>query len=197
MTAVYQESKYEIETSDYRCHACSREIACEAAYFSAVFFEAEQFRRKNSCLECWKPAPDADGSPVYAFWRTRRPPLPADKPKRMHFDTELILEFFRRLDETAPTGDGNVLAGASRSGAAGLHPPSSLRAEIRFVLALLLIRKKVLVLESTAERDGCEFLKVSLKRGPKGTHWIKNPNLDAAQLEKVKVKIGELLEMQL
>ena len=61
----------------------------------------------------------------------------------------------------------------------------------------LLIRKKVLNLVSSVEREACEWLRVNEKKEPKRSYWIKNPNLNASQLEGVKGKIGELLQMRI
>ena len=68
---------------------------------------------------------------------------------------------------------------------------------MRFVLALLLLRKKVLVYASSAQRDGEEWLKMGEKKEPGRHHWVKNPNLKDSQLEKLKDRIGELLNMKL
>ena len=91
MTAVEQQSKYEIAGSDYRCQPCGAEIPCEAAYYSAVVLRAEGFQRLNFCGGCWSGQAEAKRAEVYAFWRTRRPPQPTAKPKRMRFDTEELV----------------------------------------------------------------------------------------------------------
>jgi hypothetical protein len=177
MTLAYNEPKYQIEAPDFRCQGCEKEIACEASYFSAVSFEAEAFRRRNYCAACWKP--EIEG--VFAFWRTRRPALPTDRPKRIRLDTVLIFEFFRRLGDE-PSGEG---------------PTAEERDQIRFVLSLLLIRKKVLLFGSSYQENGGEVLKLTEKADATHVHWVKNPELNDAQLERVKDRIGELLQMQL
>ncbi len=180
MTLAYNEPRYQIEAPDFRCQACEKEIPCEASYFSAVSFQEEAFRRRNYCGSCWKPeggGPDG----VFAFWRARRPPVPSDQPRRIRFDTGVIFEFFRRLGEDgSPEG-----------------PSKEERDELRFVLALLLVRKKALVFGSSYQMDGGECLKLTEKEDPSRVHWVRNPELSDAQLERVKVKIGELLQMQL
>ncbi|MBI4604024.1 MAG: hypothetical protein HY721_18870 [Planctomycetes bacterium] len=182
MTLAPGEPKYSIDAPDFRCQACSKEIPCETAYLSAVSYEAEGFRRRSYCVACWKP----DDPGVFAFWRARRPPLPADKPKRARLDTVLLLDFFRRLGaEAGPEG-----------------PAPEEREELSFVISLLLVRKKVLRFENAYPREGVEWLKLVEKpppeaSGPPREHWVKNPEMSDAQLERVKVRIGELLQMQL
>lgn len=266
MSTAFQAQKYEIEGSAYRCRHCHAEIPCEAQYFSAVFFQSDQFQRLDYCLTCWEqrayllqPLPELtdadsaleaattateDGGPrdaseasahespeeeaqsssgakaaseadsqtpaeaglgePFAFWRARRPPEPDAQPKKMRFDVEMVFAFFRNLarggarqeGEESPSGVGGQEGRPLREGATTqLHGREA--GDIRFVFALLLIRKKVLELVSTAEKDGREWLKIRERKDPDRTYWVANPNLDQTQLERVKDRIGELLHMQL
>ena len=249
MATTFHAPKYEIDRSLYLCHKCEGEIPCETAYYSAVFFGAESFVRRDFCPDCWERnrvqlarlnsaeedpnaagsaaesgpanppndgAPDtreagggasqapnqnndgeeavpsdvasedaqdaiSEDAPAYAFWRSRRPPKPTDKPKRVRFDVELVFTFFQRLGNRDDMPSDKVRAES---------------AELRFVFTLMLIRKKVLDLVSTAEHEGQEWLKVAEKRVPENTYWIRNPRLDGPQLERVKDRIGELLQME-
>lgn len=195
MTIALNEPKYSIEPSDFRCAACSSEVAVDDSFFSAVFFEAEAFRRKSYCDACWKK-PAAVLAEVFAFWRSRRP-APQATPRRLRFDPDLILEFFRRLTvEPAPRGEG-VAASGGEPGAGEAADSNGEKTRLRLVLALLLIRKKLLVYESSAVRDGREWLKLSEKADPARAHLVENPPLSDAQLEAVKVSLGELLQMDL
>ncbi|MGZ7186022.1 hypothetical protein ACXWN6_09465, partial [Streptococcus pyogenes] len=75
--------------------------------------------------------------------------------------------------------------------------PRGERDQLRFVLALLLLRKKILSFLSSGTRDGAEWLKLAEKKDPSRCHWVRNPALADAQLEKIKDRLGELLQMQL
>jgi hypothetical protein len=187
MATAYNEPKYQIELSEFRCSACSEEMPCEAAYYSVVSFDTEGFRRKDFCLGCWKqPAPD--GSTIFAFWRTRRPPQPSARPKRLRFDSAVIFEFFQRLDPEREAETGTREAAL---------PSRAEREELRFVISLLLLRNKVLNFESSKSQDGVEWLKLSEKKDTRRFHWVRNPELADSQLERVKDRIGDLLQMQL
>jgi len=192
---------YEIEVSDFKCNECDHEVPCDTAYFSAVSFQDAAFLRENYCEACWKPQADR----VFAFWRTRRPPLPSEKPKKVRFDTALIFEFFRRLNGTASSPSSAEATLASSEAALGVgedagvtveSPGGGEREELRFVLALLLVRKKALQFVNSYRIDGRECLKLVEKEG-QAVHWVNHPDLDDAQLERVKGKLGELLQMQL
>ena len=69
--------------------------------------------------------------------------------------------------------------------------------ELRLVIALLLIRKKLLTFVSTGAREGVEWLKLAERKDPAQVHWVKNPDLNDARIEKVKDTIGSLLQMQI
>jgi hypothetical protein len=199
---------YAIAVSDFTCSACEHEVPCDTGYFSAVSFQEDVFLRKNYCEPCWKPKADQ----AFAFWRTRRPPVVSDKPKRVRFDTALIFEFFRRLDDsTAWTSAANPAHGAGdlAHGAGDLahgagdepgttveSPSGGEKEQLRFVLALLLVRKKALQFVNSYHVDGRECLKL-VEKGSQVVHWVHNPELDDEQLERVKGKIGDLLQMQL
>jgi hypothetical protein len=222
MTLAFNEPKYEIEVSGFRCHACQAEIPCEAHYFSAVFYEEEAFRRRDYCVSCWRASGPASGSAkapppaqgagssealvpgkaaaaaedgVFAFWRARRPPLPSDEPKRVRFDPELLLQFFRRVGGEA--GLKENAAEKDQDQTKDNKDNQDNQDEVKFVLALLLIRKKLLTFVSSGNRDGVEWLKLSEKKDPGQVHWVRNPDLNDSRIEKVKDTLGSLLQMRL
>lgn len=179
--------RFAIEPPDYRCAACAAEVAVESPFFSAVCFEGESLRRKSYCPPCWG-APRDGPSPAYASWKSRRP-RPEAPPRRVRFDPDLLLEFFRRLGETPPAAAGGSPA-----------PPEALEAQkarLRLVVALLLVRRKVLVFESAVSREGREWLKLSEKADPARVHQVENPPLTEVQVEEVKTGLGDLLQMDL
>ena len=258
MSTVFNEPKYAIETSDYRCVQCETEMPCEAAYYSAVTLSTEEFRRANYCSVCWAQrlaarAGDANAhiageEDVFAFWKTRRPAAVTERPKRLRFAPELLLQFFLRLGESSVEvqkdatstvdpiaqmeGDPsteNALgpsstqedegAGSSVTtddtgvrdsnnteapdDASEYHDASGDRlagaeaVHLRFFLALLLIRRKRLVINSTVHRDGMEWLVLRDSRERSSTHEVLNPSLTEDQLERLKDRLGELLHMQI
>ena len=75
-------------------------------------------------------------------------------------------------------------------------PSESQRRDLRFVLSLLLIRKKILLLKGTFIRDKFEWLELQERRESDKTYEIANPELSETELEQVRDAIGELLQMQ-
>ena len=75
---------------------------------------------------------------MFAVWRARVPM--AGEKRRLLADDDVLLEVFDQMTETVGSGSGGQGGGGGGDG----------RAEsFRFVLALLLVRKKLLVLERT------------------------------------------------
>jgi len=175
VTITFNEPKFAIEPTDFRCAACTSEVAVQAAFYSAVFFETETFRRRSFCTSCWE-GPAGKPRDAYAFWKSKRP-APEAKPRKLRFDADMVLDFFRKLS-------AEDISGA----------PEKVR--LRLVLALLLVRRKVLVLESSGLRDGREWIKLTEKSDPGRVHYVENPPLSDAELEQVRVSLGELLQME-
>ncbi len=261
MTDVHSAPKYSIASSDYRCLECAGEVACEAAYYSAVFFNAGEFLRRNYCIDCWQrrvrehgiategggrddeTGSESSGESVFACWRARRPAAPTERPRKIRFDAQFVFDFFLRLgsdgdeavisaredgaereDRCVPQPDaehagdarsddpsaGGDLAGDDSEGlpieAAENEPAPEVpedethrseRDQLRFFLGLLLIRKKLLKFKSSVSRDGEEWLLLVDRETTPRVHQVLNPRLTNTQLEKLKDRIGELLQMRL
>lgn len=206
MTLAFHEPKYQIDASVFHCHGCSREIPCEAAYFSAVVLLEAALARRDFCEPCWRAGLDPAGKPSpshFAFWRTRRPPKPQDRPRRLRFDPAIVFELFLRLGGPGPGGGAvgeeapaAAQEGAPAAGGEGTLPARS-EAELRFFLSLLLIRRKALQFESSRLQDGQEWL-ILREKGESGRlHYVLNPDMSDEDLERVKVTLGELLQMQI
>jgi len=66
----------------------------------------------------------------------------------------------------------------------------------RFVLALVLMRKRRLKYNSTKTKDGSEIWCLRLA-GEKQIVEVTNPHLDAEQIEKLSSQIGRILQADL
>lgn len=135
------------------------------ANLTAILYDTlTGYERRDFCDACQPPAdPSALGS-----WRTRRP-MPTTR-KTVAFDREAVLGFFQRLTNA--------------------ESPEQLR--FRFVLALLLWRKKALKFESSDTRSDGEywrFTSVSSKE-----RWdILRPELDEEEIDRLSKQLESLL----
>ncbi len=144
---------------------------CEHVFESGESFQAvllatatAEYERRDYCENC--PPPAEAG--VIGVWRAHRPPPVA--PRRQAFDREAILGFFQRLEDEEAAD----------------------KAQFRFVLGLLLWRKKVLKLEQTWRDGETERWRFSLPSDGT-THETVNPDLDEIQIERLSEQVERLL----
>jgi hypothetical protein len=149
------------------CCACQHPFAVGETFHACLYESASGFERRDYCTAC----PPAGDPPPLGSWRTRRPEPAAGR--QAPFDREAVYGFFERLED-----------------ARGGQP-----AQFRFVLALLLWRKKVLKLEKTESTEAGEFWEFSVARGA-AAHRILRPELDEAQLEQLSMQLEQLLAGQ-
>ena len=210
-----KDKAYQISTAEHRCCCCEVEITPGADFYSTVCFLDDEFARRTYCPSCWAPgdeaAADSDApaagseSPagggarqvnIFAYWRTRRPEDAGADAVKIRFDPQVVLEFFRGLgNEAAGEAAGSREEGSGET-AAQPGPSESQRRDLRFVLSLLLMRKKVLLLDGTLVRAGYEWLLFHERVESDRTYEIANPDLSEGELEQVRDAIGELLQMQ-
>jgi hypothetical protein len=147
-----------------QCSACGHVFEIGETFEARLYAAQGDYQRRDFCLNC--PAPT---DPVaIGTWRTHRPE-PAAK-RAQAFDREAIYGFFQRFEDA--------------------HDPE--RVQFRFVLALLLWRKKVLKLEQTGAVDGHEVWDFLMPRT--GTaHRVTRPALDEDQLERLSSQLEQIL----
>jgi hypothetical protein len=171
--------EYDITKATGRCSACGKEMMpgdeLVATVRPAPEEADEQFVRRDFCPACWDAADeDAKGGPeVFGTWRSRVP-APKDR-KRTFVDDELLTSFFERLE--------------------GSDEPARVR--FRFVLALILMRKRLLVYDrSEPAGEGRELWTMHLKGSDRPCEVI-DPHLDEEQIAEVSQQLGEILEGEL
>lgn len=158
--------EWKIERSRRKCEACSKGFGALQDYYSGITELQETFTRKDYCPACWNPQRET----YYSFWKTAAPP-PTGRPKE---NVEVILDFFKKL---ALEKD--------------LEPEKS---KLRYLTALLLMRRKRLKLVRTDHRDGQDIM--VLEKSWDGEPMdLPAPAIDETELNTLKLKIQELLDM--
>lgn len=148
-----------------RCSACGRAFEVGQIIQATLYDGAGGFQRRDLCLGC---APAASPAPL-ALWKTRCPAQSAPRPRP--FDRQAVHALFQQLEDSD-------------------DPP---RMRLRFVLALLLWRKRMLrFLRSTWADDGCEVWHYVDLGGP-GTYRVRRPELDEQQIMQLSQQLEELL----
>lgn len=158
-------TEWQISRHGDRCAACGHNFD-ENQPFRAYLYESRDpvgLLRRDFCMDCTAAADES----LIGFWKTRR--ATAARKSGMPFDRDAILAFFTRLDADSPE-----------------------RAQFRFVLALLLWRKKVLRFDATEDTVDGEVWRFVLPRD--GTiHAVRKPDLDDAEIDRLSAQLERLL----
>ncbi len=152
------------------CGGCERAFEDGEAHISALSLSGEDLVREDRCLACWKRASAARGEGAHAllWWRTRHW---NEKRRGIALDLEALEALFVGLE-----GREEVAL-----------------QELRYVLCLILMRKRRLRIERV-ERDGeREALVVSRpKREP--SYTVAVFDFDAAKIDELRQRLQEVFE---
>ncbi len=159
---------YEVSRPLGRCSVCGREIEPEARFTAALQETTAGFVRLDCCGECWSKQ---DRQGIVAFWQATMP-RPEQK-KKLFVDDTLLCDLFERLS--------------------GVEEPAKLN--FRFVLGLILMRKRLLIYESTRQEGEREFWSVRIK-GKDEMLDLLNPRLNEEQVREVSQQLGDILQQE-
>ena len=148
---------YQIQPSTRRCSVTGRELQPGERVYSVLLDEGGKFVRKDFSEQAWQgPPPDA-----FSFWVGRV--SAGDTKRRPAIDDEVLLDCFQRLEGQIETE----------------------RANFRFILALLLMRRRRLKLQEARTEDSQEVLYLHCNQT--GTqHRVVNPNLTEEETAAVQ-----------
>lgn len=156
--------QWDVQNATGRCATTGREFAEGEEFYAVLFPSGESFVRKDFSIESWTGPPDG----AYCFFKSRVPVR--EKRKKLLVDNAVLIHFFERLaGETEPA-----------------------RVQFRFVLALILLRKRLLRYEGSATHDGVETWRMSLLPA-KTEHAVVNPHLTDDQIESVSRQLSAIL----
>ena len=157
---------YKLSKSGKGCSVCGGEFETDAEFFSAIFEVEEEWDRKDYCPTCW----GTGNEEAFSHWRSKvRPP----EEKRAAFEMDRVLGLFDRVSE----GD------------------SESRDRLRYLLALMLVRKRVFKFVGTAsgEEEGIRVFCPEREQ----EYPVRDPGLDAEEIEKARNELGALLDLDL
>jgi hypothetical protein len=167
--------EYSISKTAAQCRSCGQELAPGSEFVAAVREGAQELEREDFCPTCWEArSRQPNQAPgVLAEWRSRVPQR--QEKKKLFVDDELLVRFFNRLADS--------------------QEPS--RQCFRFVLALVLMRKKVLIYDRLAKLDdGRDAWAMHFRQGQEPATVI-DPHMDAEAIARVSQHLGEVLEGEL
>jgi hypothetical protein len=160
--------EWEIDKPLGQCYGTGQKIEYGEEYFGALVETDQGLQRQDFSVDYWnKKKPD-----VFCYWKTKLPH--PDQKKHVFVDDEMLLAFFDRLAEEAEQEKINF----------------------RFVLALVLMRKRRLKYDSSMTDGDKEIWRLRIT-GKKQTVDVLNPHLDEEQIQQLTFQIGQILQTDL
>lgn len=155
---------WNVHSRQGHCVACERAFAEGEAVFSMLRLEADDLQRGDLCGGCFDARDEARD---LVWWRTTH----QERKGGMRMDFELILTLFEKLGE---------------------KPSEGIR-DLRFLLALLLVRHRKLRLVGVRTRGKREFLQLRKPRTKK-EYEAEVRDLEAERREQLTQALGELMD---
>jgi hypothetical protein len=152
-----------------KCSVCQQDLPPGSKITASLRETPLGFERVDSCIDCW---PKVDRTSLLAFWQTNVPVHEAKK--KVFVDDAVLCELFERLKDTVEEPKLNF----------------------RFVLGLILMRKRMLVYESSRSEDGKDIWTMRF-RGKDDRLDLLNPRLTEQQVAEVSQQLGEILNEEL
>lgn len=167
-------NQYNISKTSGQCCLCSRELQVGEEFVATVRQDEEdEFVREDFCASCWDSQPDEQAAALLGVWRSRVPS--SQTKKKLLVDDELLVSFFERLD--------------------GSDDPTKI--SFRFVLALALMRKKLLVYDGMKKLpDGRDVWNMHIKGG-KQSHEVIDPDMDEEKIAEATRHLGQIVRGEL
>ena len=152
------------------CAASGRPIPPGERFVAAVRETPTGLERLDVSPEAW---PEFDKADLLGFWHTVMP-RPEQKAKKLFVDDDVLCTLFERLADTSEPAKINF----------------------RFVLGLILMRKRMVVYETTRSEEGRDVWVVRLK-GREDRLDLVDPKLNESQVAEVSQQLGEILNEEL
>lgn len=157
-------SDYEVAVRTGVCAATQRRLEPAEQFYAVLFETPEGFERRDYGLDSW----DGPPSGFFSFWKSR---VPETKEKKQLFISgDALAHLFVRLGDCQ----------------------EEVKKHFRFVLSLILMRKRLLKYEQTSRKGGSEYWRMKLVRD-QSTHEVLNPKMTDEQIEKVSRELGAIL----
>ena len=159
-------AEWEIKKTLGQCSGTGREFEIGEEYFAALVEGQEGLQRQDFSADYWNESKPA----VFCFWKTKMPN--PEQKKKIFVDDEMLMSFFDRLaEETDPE-----------------------KINFRFVLTLILMRKRKLKYEGCEMLEGDEVWTLKVTAQDRSEKVI-NPHLTEDQIEGLTSQMGQILQM--
>jgi hypothetical protein len=159
---------WEIKRPLGECSGSGRKIENGQEYYGALVETEQGLERRDFTVEFWEQAKPS----VFCFWKSKF--AAGEQKKSLFVDDSMLMAFFERLAaETDPD-----------------------RVNFRFVLAMILMRKRRLKYDGTRTEADREIWRLRVT-GDTQIVEVVNPHLSEEQIEQLSSQVGQILQMDL
>lgn len=155
---------YQIQPITRRCSITGRDLQPGERFYTALVEEGDHFRREDFSAEAWQGPPPG----AFSFWMGKVPP--ASSAAKPRIDDDLLEDCFHRLEGQMEPG----------------------RIHFRYVVALLLIRRKRLKFEQTVMEESVEKMVLRCPRS-NAAYQVINPHLNDDEMTAVQDEVFKVL----
>lgn len=161
---------YNLAKPQGKCCLTGKTIEPGEKFIAALREIPDGLERLDICLQAW---PGFDRKDVLAWWQTVMPSSQQTK-KKLFVDDQVLCELFEKLADAS----------------------EPVKLNFRFVLGLILMRKRMLLYEGTKTQGNSEVWQVRF-RGRQELLDLLNPRLDEQQIAQVSQQLGQIINEEL
>lgn len=162
---LFDAMDYEVERCTRHCAASGREFQEGEEFYSVLVAEGANVRRYDYALDAWHGPPESS----LGYWKSRMPTRETQANKAKLAPGEVMLQLFAEWENVPEKQD------------------------MRYVLALLMVRRRILRLEDTLldEPEG----EVLLLYSPRDENFYRAPVVmpGEARIREIQEELGRLL----
>lgn len=158
---------WDIVKNSKECLSCGLSFKEKEEFFSALYEDMERFVRKDFCPNCWD---SVDKGCIFSFWKSQMPER--NTPQRPIINVKNILNIILRLES---------------------ETDNMFKLNLRYVLALFLMRKKALKFRSNFIKDDKYFLSLYCPEDNREI-IVYNPVLTVEETTKITDDVKKLLD---
>jgi len=160
---------YEVARPLGKCHVTGEVIPPGEKFMAALRETPLGFERVDVSMPAW---PQFERKDIVGFWQATMPAQ--EQKKKLFVDDGVLCDLFERLKDTTDAPKLNF----------------------RFVLGLILMRKKMLIYDTSRTDDGKDIWEMHFK-GREEKLDLLNPKLDESQMAEVSQQLGQILNEEL
>lgn len=154
---------YEVERCTRHCGASGRELKEGEEFYSVLVAEKRDVRRHDFSAEAWSGPPES----ALAWWKSRMPTREAKKGQLA--PNEVLLQLFVELERVPE------------------------KADMRYVLALLLVRRRVLREEDVEREDAGGEVMVLYSPREEATYRVAAAMPGEGRADEIQAELAKLL----